>query len=342
LDLKNNSPALKALSKSELESLKVIRSELRDSIPQFNFMYSKKNGNDTSGKKLKAYRKGSLNQLESKVIESNLSEGTLKKLRGESEFTRATVNAISAELRSELVYPTPHAFRHMWAEAVLLRYRGDVGKFIRANFKHIDERFFVAYLRNKETKMIVDLAKRSVINKIVRQQMLAVKYKDATYVGGFNRFITKAVSLTHVLTHEEFIKKAETIAEQRIVDIKTNAWATCMLRVGTFNTAKCSVDGVPQRFNASPRLCLGCTNANISEGNYNGIVVYTQQEVKALRNPELPYFIKRDYIQTVQHALKRVKELNKKKDKTQYLKFIEHLEESIQMAEKSKKEADHG
>jgi hypothetical protein len=190
--------------------------------------------------------------------------------------------------------------------------------------------------------MIVDIAKRSVINKIVRQQMLAVKDKDTTYVGGFNRFITKAVSLTHVYTHEEFIKKAETIAEQRIVDIKTSAWATCMLRIGTFNAAKCSIDGNPQRFNASPKLCLGCTNANIAEGNYNGIVVYTQQEVKALRDPDLPYFIKRNYIQTVLLALKRVKELHEKKNKAQYLKFIIHLEESIQMAEKSKKEADDG
>jgi hypothetical protein len=149
----------------------------------------------------------------------------------------------------------------------------------------------------------------------------------------FERFISKATRITKVLSHNEFIKKTESIANQRIIDIKENPWVTCMLRIGTLTSAKCSEEGVPQRHNASPNLCLGCINANISEGNFNGIVVYIKSDIEACREPLLPYFVKKGAIVTLNLAVKRVSELNEKAYNLKYVKFIEHLKESIELAE---------
>ena len=340
IDNKTQDKAIQALSKEEIQSLREIQTKLKEDIPRFMLLNTRGGGLDTLGKKLIAFKNGTLNEDESKLIEKFLCDESKEKLMNEEHFTVATVNTFAQEITGKSRYPTPHSFRHMWAEAVLLRYRGNVGKFIRANFKHLDESFFMAYLRNKEVNFIMKIAKRSVINFIVREQFDAAKKGNGAYAGGFDRFIGKAAALTKVLSHEEYLKTAQKIADNRIVDIKCNAWTTCMLREGTFNTAKCSVDGVPQRFNASPRLCLGCTNGDISEGNFNGIVVYTKDDVAACREPKLPYFVKQYSLSTVRIALKRISELHEKNPNPKYKAFLTHLENSIQMAELSRTEGD--
>ena len=122
----------------------------------------------------------------------------------------------------------------------------------------------------------------------------------------------------------------------RVVGVKSNPWGTCILIGATEKFAKCSVNGEPQRQNASPRLCLGCMHVNISEGNYRGIVVYTQQDVIACRNTALPWFIKEANVRTVKLALKRVEELQKNGGHLKYNKFIAYLKESIRIAEENK------
>jgi hypothetical protein len=340
IENKTQDKALQALSKEEIKSLREIQTNLKEDLPQFLLLNTRIGGLDSIGKKLKAFKNGTLNEQETKVIKELLCDESKEKLMNEVHFTTATVNAFAREIIGDSHYPTPHALRHMWAEAVLLRYRGDVGKFIRANFKHLDESFFMAYLRNKEVNFIMRIAKRQVINFIVREQFDAAKKGNGAYAGGFDRFIGKAAAITKVLSHEEYVKTAQKIADNRIVDIKCNAWTTCMLRKGTFNTAKCSMDGVPQRFNASPKLCLGCTNGNVSEGNFNGIVVYTKDDVAACREPGLPYFVKQYSLSTVRSAHKRICELHEKKPNPKYRAFLAHLEDSIQMAELSRIEGD--
>ena len=77
-------------------------------------------------------------------------------------------------------------------------------------------------------------------------------------------------------------------------------------------------------------------HVNISEGNYPGIVVYTQQDVIACRNTALPWFIKEDNVRTVKLVLKRVEELQKNGGHLKYNKFIAYLKESIRIAEENK------
>lgn len=330
-DIKNENKS--ALDKEEIRSLNIMAVNLQSDIARFEFLHLKPNGLDALYKKIKAFKDGTLPENFVKTIKKYISPKTIKFIMANDFFSPTMMHAFSKEMSGDSLKPTPHAFRHIWAEAVLLRYRGDVGKFIRANFKHLDEGFFMAYLRNKETKHVMNIAKRAVISSIVREQMIAARMNNSNYVGGFERFISKAVRITSILSNDEFIKKTEKVANQRVIDIKPTPWTTCMLRIGTLRSAKCSDRGEPQRHNASPRLCLGCINGNIGESNFNGIVVYIKSDIEACREPLLPYFVKKYSIITLELALKRVTELNNKKYNAKYVKYIDYLKESIELAE---------
>ena len=319
-----------------LQTLIQIKNALRQALPRTSLCLET-SPQKSFGTQLALYAEGIAAPEITELFDSALSSNTKEELKsGEVLLDLAAVRFIRGEFLAGAAYPTPHALRHIWAEAVLRRYRGDVGRFIRANFKHIDERFFMAYLRNKEMKAIHQVASRQVINSVVRQQINNLQDDDRAYAGGFDRFLNKAVSITKVYTHEERMQLADKISQDRITAIKSNPWGTCLLRQGTDELAKCSVEGEPQRQNASPSLCLGCLNANVSEGNFNGIVIYTKQDVLACRNPDLPWFIKEPHVRTVNLALKRVKELRGNKANPKYDKFIQHLEESLELAEQNK------
>ncbi|WP_043316128.1 hypothetical protein [Microbulbifer sp. HZ11] len=282
----------------------------------------------------RSYAKGDLEQKYCRSFEDLLPDEWLRFIKEDSnKLLPEAVAKIRSMLLADLPYPTPHAFRHIWAEAVLRRYRGDVGKFIRANFKHLDESFFMSYLRDKETKAVYSIAKRTVINSIVRQQLHALSSNDHSFAGGFDRFLTRSVRSTKVHSVQDYEKFCQRISEERVIDIKSNPWGTCLLRIGTENSAKCSIDGFPQRQNAEPKFCLGCVNASISEGNFSGIVVYIKPDIDACRNPNLPKFIKEMHIPVVKQALQRVRELSERsRDSCRYEAFIMHMEESIELA----------
>jgi hypothetical protein len=315
-----------------------IKDKLRSELPRVELTL-KQGAGSTFGYKLREYLAGQATPDVAALFDEYLSDETKQSLAsGEVELDKAGVRFVRGEFLGDAVYPSPHAFRHMWAEAVLRRYRGDVGRFIRAHFKHLDERFFMAYLRGKAMKAIVNVSKRAVVNSIVQAQLDSLGDDNRGYAGGFDRFLSKAVGITKILSHEDYKALAENVS-QRVADIKPNPSADCLLREGTEKTAKCSIDGVPQRQNASPRLCLGCINGSIAEGHFNGIVVYTQQDVNACRNPKLPWFIKEPYVHTVNLALKRVKELKENSGKSKYDPFIKHLEETLKVVEQHREDA---
>jgi len=281
---------------------------------------------------IRRYINDELDEIAIEILENRLSQETLEYIRVTREnISDSDIRAIIDELRIGIFNATPHALRHVWAEAVLRRYKGDIGKFIRANFKHIDERFFMAYLKGKEAKALMQVAKRTTINHIVRNRIKSLNDERRHYSGLFDRFINKAVAITHVKTHGEYEKLTNKVSNDRIIDIKVNPWNTCVLRKGTFVHAKCSEDGTPQRHKAEPSLCLGCINGDIEEGNFNGIVVYIKPDVEACRNPNLPLFIKMAHLVTVRLALKRIKELGKNHDVSPYQKYIDFLNETIEM-----------
>lgn len=310
-----------------------MKKELNDSLPRV-LLAQEPNHKKNFGTRLRSYIEGLAPSDITALFDTLLSEETKAKLKsGEVELDKAGVRFVRGEFLGDVVYATAHAFRHIFAEAVLRRYRGDVGRFIRAHFKHLDERFFMSYLRDKEYRIIQQIATRHVINSVVRLHMDSIEDVHREYAGGVDRFLSKAVGITHVHSDEELKEKLAQAAVKRVLAIKSNPWTSCLLRDGTQQNAKCSVNGEPQRQNAQPRLCLGCLNADIAEGNYNGIVIYTKQDVAACRTPELPWFIKEPHYHTVKLALRRVEELRHNSNNPKYDKFIAHLKETLLIAD---------
>ncbi len=272
-----------------------------------------------------------------RLLDKHLSPETkahlVEEYKASGTLSQSTVRNTRSELQDGLYYPTPHAFRHMWAEAVLRRYRGNIGKFIRANFKHIDERFFAAYLRDKETKVVYQVATRTVISDIVRERIETLSGDERReFAGKFDRYMSKAVKYTEVKTQAEYEKLTNAVCE-KVISIKANPWSTCILRKGAERQAKCSENGVPQRYRASPEFCLGCTNADITGANVPGIVAFVKIDVDACTNPELPLFIKLPHLTVVRNALTRITELKRNEKTNKYDKVIEHLNDAIQIVE---------
>jgi hypothetical protein len=342
---KEDETALKSLEstyrfdEAPMRAMMKIKKELNDALPRV-LLTQELNHQIEFGRRLRNYIEGNAPSHITVLFDTHLSEETKSKLKsGKVELDKAAIRFIRGEFLGDAVYATAHAFRHIFAEAVLRRYRGDVGRFIRAHFKHLDERFFMAYLRDKEYRVIQQIATRHVINSVVRLHMDSIEDENREYAGGVDRFLSKAVAITHVYSDEEQKEKLAQAAVKRVLAIKSNPWASCLLRDGTQQNAKCSVNGEPQRQNAQPRLCLGCLNADIAEGNYNGIVIYTKQDVAACRNPELPWFIKEQHYHTVKLALRRVEELRHNSDNPTYDKFISHLKETLLIADAQRGQA---
>lgn len=283
---------------------------------------------------LSSYRSGDLSEEYQNILEENLPQAMLDKLASPHiELTQKNVLSIKNTLLRDVKYPSPHAFRHMWAEAVLMRYRGPVGRFIRANFQHMDERFFMAYLRDKDMKLINEHAERSFISYISQH------YADLGYdafgesVSQLPRYIELSVGKTSVLSHEKYLEKVITVANERIESVKANPWGTCIRRAGTDFRAACSKGGIPHTHDASPKLCLGCTNVDITKANLRGIMVYTRQEVEACLNPNLPQQLKMPYIDTIKRAVSVVKKLKEKSNNpSRYDKAIADFKDALSAA----------
>jgi hypothetical protein len=311
----------------EYPDLIEMKDKLKKGLPEYEF-------SQISDRKipLEKYRKGTLDQSTSSLLDERLSPETKAFLNDEdNSITYNVVRVVSKEVLGDLPYPTPHAFRHIWAEAVLTRYRGDVGKVIRANFKHMGWRFFMAYLRGKETQAIYKIAERSVISNIVKQYFQSANVEYFDYTGGYQRYVKKIARKTKVISPEEQAKIQVKITD-RVVGINPNPTSTCLLRVDNQSRAKCAVDGIPQRRNAEPKFCFGCMHSDITDMNYEGIIISIKNDVTACRNPDLPYVFKSDQVEVVKLALARVKELKRNSGKPKYDKYIAHLEESIDMA----------
>ena len=318
--------------------LQWVRDKVQSELPRMLALnIDNMQSNDNIEVKIFNYLKGTLPRQEQQLFEQYLSDDVKNQLRSEKIImpkciTSDAKKVIRTQMMEGVAYPSPHAMRHIWAEAVLRRYRGDVGKFIRANFKHIDERFFMRYLREKDTKTVHEIAKRSTINSLVKTHLIAVRDQYRDMSGRFDVFIRRMAQNTKVMTVDEIAEHAEEFSESNIIDIKTNSWSTCLLRRSTTKQAKCAEDGIPQRQNASPKLCLGCVNGDIQDGNFIGIMIAVKEHIKCCLNEKLPYFFKAESIHTLTLAKERISELRRNSGSSKYDKFINVLTEALSVA----------
>ncbi len=285
-----------------------------------------------------AYLKGSLPDERKVVWDEYLGEDIKDYLHGLNAKTAKDlpidiVKLVGSALVNDCAYPTPHAFRHMWAEAVFRRYSGDVGWFIRSNFKHLSEAYFMRYLRDKDMRNITDTAKRQVINSIVKHHLLSQQQENREYAGRMDAYLTKVGRLTTVTSLDELGEQVEQFTNLEITDIKSNSWGYCILKSRNQHRAKCSVDGIPQRHNASPSFCIGCTNNLIEKSHVTGIMLGIENHVQTLQIQELPDIFKQEAKSTVSNALKELKTLDRNTKTQQNQKYINHLQSALASVE---------
>ncbi|ELC9520811.1 hypothetical protein RJY08_002272 [Vibrio alginolyticus] len=312
-----------------LSSAKEVKSDwLRLSHTSFSGARAQKNFSQS----LIAYSQGDpvKNVEHQTIIDRYLSSETKALLQSGtiSLEDNKTKRDINTEILEGVRYPSPHAFRHVWAEAVLTRYQGDVGAVIRHQFCHMDNSFFMAYLRDKDAKGLMQLAKQRYLNSIVELLILETESFDELHSGGFSRFVQKATQLTQVKTNNQLLALQEKI-EGRIIDIQPSRFAVCIPRDGGVSRAKCAKMGNLNPQDAKPEFCLDCINAWVAEGHIRGIWQTIQPMVKEALHPEGIGFLLESHLPALTSSWRRIKELRNSRNSERVDRILPAIEEAI-------------
>ncbi|EGR3113866.1 hypothetical protein CGI03_09425 [Vibrio parahaemolyticus] len=279
------------------------------------------------------------NTKHQEIIETYLSDETKALLTSGSvdlNDTKTMMDIVS-ELLEGVRYPSPHAFRHIWAESVLTRYQGDVGAVIRHQFAHLDNSFFMAYLRDKDVRGLMQSAKQRYLNSLVELLIIESEQIGEKYVGGLAQFVKKATSLTQVKDDNRMLALREAVSG-RIIDIQVNPFATCIPRDGADSRAKCSKMGSLNPQDAKPEFCLNCTNALITEGNIKGIWQVIQPMVKEALQEHAFGFLLEAHLPTLKSSWKRIKELRNEKNADSVDKILAAITKAMNAIESKVKE----
>jgi hypothetical protein len=256
---------------------------------------------------LREYVSGNLPENESELIRTYVPQDTLDGVNATSLPNRDLTNTVNNILKDNCIYPTPHAFRHMWAECVYRRFDGDAGWMIRSHFKHISQSMWLAYIRNKDNQIIHKMAKKQVISALLNN---FVKRGGEGYSGKIIQLINKSLQKTQMLRNDGSIDSdiIDDFASTQIIDIKTSPWGYCLLYRLDQDKTNCAIDGSPQRFNASPSICFGCNNFFTQATNTEGILISIAGDIKALYAP-IPYILKEASRITVSNAYTHLKKI---------------------------------
>ena len=247
-----------------------------------------------------------------KVLDTNLSRETkfeIRNARRDACVNKTFISQVTDEVMEGCLYPTPHALRHMWAEAVYRRFDGDTGWMIRSNFKHVSKNMWLAYIRDKDNRRMHDTIKVRVASSIMKN-WLAKEGRDSA--GKFHKFLAKLVSNTTISTLENLDSSIEKLAREDIISIKANPWGFCIARLSTLKMTKCydGFDYNPQ--SASPSLCMDCINNLTMASNIDYIVINSWQHIDLLMFEHItliPTTLLKQSLEYVRLALKRVTEL---------------------------------
>lgn len=281
---------------------------------------------------LVAYSQGSLveDDEHQTIIDRYLSSETKTLLQSGTVNLEdnKTIRDLTSEILNDVRYPSPHALRHIWAEAVLTRYQGDVGAVIRHQMCHLDASFFMGYLRDKDARGLMASAKVRYLNSVVEMLIHQSEQLDEKHLGGFSRFVKKATQLTQVKTESELLVLRETIAG-RIIDIQPSLFAVCIPRDGGESRAKCAKMGNLNPQDAKLEFCLNCTNAWITEGNIRGIWQTIQPMVKEAMQPKGIGFLLEAHLPALTSSWRRIRELRNSKNGESVDKILLAIESAV-------------
>jgi len=274
---------------------------------EFSFLYSY---NSEKKDWLKQYRDGNLREDWSTLLSTLLSEETQTWIKGlsDGDCSDASVTKdIMKEFLESVLYPTPHALRHMFAEAMLRRFDGDLGWLLRSSFKHISQSQWLSYVRNKDNRKLNSSAKHHVISSLVQNFVMKA---GENYAGQMSKWLRRIMRKTTLMSFEEKAEFANRIAATEISDVKANPWGYCLLKKRTRPKAKCAELGEPQRHNASPELCMDCVHALMKSENVDWVIVHIQSHMDVLRSPIVPSIFKGPSFKLLKSAARHIQSLN--------------------------------
>ena len=305
---------LKLNSAEEWNKLKIdvnlqeARRRVRNELPRLMFFFDR----ETRGKVewVSQYRDGTLRSDWATLLDSHLSDDTRDWLasltEGECRLQRTT-KVLTGELVGDALYPSPHAFRHMWAEAIYRRFDGDAGWMIRSQFKHISRSMWLAYIRDKDNRLGHQHVKIRVISSLVQNY---IKNHGEGYAGQMHKLLRRLLRQTRVQTLDQQLELAEGLATMEIENIKANPWGFCLLMRRSRHKARCAEAGEPMRHNASPELCLGCIHNFMQTTNVEWLLFQIASHVEVLNNSVVPDIFKRASFDLVQNVARHVQTLD--------------------------------
>jgi hypothetical protein len=256
------------------------------------------------------YRNGTLRPNWVALLDTHLPNETkdwIQSLAQEELKSKNVTRTVMNNLIEGTLYPSPHAFRHMWAEAVYRRFDGDAGWMIRSQFKHISRSMWLAYIRDKDNRGGHQRVKTQVISSLVHNYL---KNKGEGYAGQFHVWLRRLFRKTTVLTQEEQVQLADRLATIEIENIKASPWGYCLLKRRTRNKAKCAEMGEPMRHNATPELCFGCIHNLMQTTNVEWALFHVASHLEAMKNPIVPAIFKASSYELVKNVTRHVRTLN--------------------------------
>lgn len=243
------------------------------------------------------------------MIDQQLSENTkalCQTFNSESEILAWHSESVMAEIVGDCLYPTPHALRHLWAEAVLRRFDGDVGWAIRSHFKHLSSKMWRKYVTDKDSQRIYTSAKHAFVNSVLNNY---AHRRGQGYAGPTQKLLRRLVSETKTVAIEDLQLKLHEFSTH-IVSIHSNPWGFCVLRHKHQSAAKCAENGEPNRQNASPGACLGCRFNLLQTNHIEGILLNIENDIKVLQTPSVPEIFYSAAFKTVRLALEALVQLD--------------------------------
>lgn len=303
--------------------------EVREQLPRIEFFVNKRLSDLKKNNKgqgwVRKYIEGNLRSDWSSLLDTYLSDETrvwLRSLTKNDLKLAKTTKVVSSELMANTIYPNPHSFRHMWAEAVYRRFDGDVGWMIRSQFKHISKAMWLAYVRDKDNRRDHQVVKMHVINSLVYNFLQS---KGEGYSGKFYIRLRRLLKKVSFLPFNEQERLVEKFAAEEIESIKANGWGYCMVLTKTRSKAKCAKNGEPQPYTAEPSLCLGCSHNLMQPEQIDWSLLNAATHIEVLRNPIVPSNFKEASYQLLKKTTLQVRNFNPDHEALEELDTVQKL-----------------
>lgn len=285
-------------------NLKEAYRRVREELPRILFFF--KSGSSDRDEWVRQYLAGTLRPEWAHLLDAHLSDETQDWLASLSETQcglKHTSTALRNELLQDTLYPSPHAFRHMWAEAVYRRFDGDAGWMIRSQFKHISRSMWLAYIRDKDNRGGHQQVKIQVVSSLLQNY---IKNNGEGYAGQMHKMLRRLLRKTQIQSPEQQLELAEKLATMEIENIRADPWGFCLLMRRSKHRARCAEQGEPMRHNASPELCLGCVHHLMQSTNVEWMLFQIASQVELLRNPIVPNIFKQASFDLVKKVTRHI------------------------------------